>query len=245
MLAYLTTACKTCVCCCLFICLPALAQAQHYQHTTFWAKLLVTKPLSKKWDFQFEYLHRSQNNFRESNWNPFTHEALEEPRIWFNFKQKHYTLFLNPISYYYSLPTLGKEEDFNIKPNQIWQSAIAFELNQNKKKWTVKERIVYEFRCMESRQYIPVGRVRLRGLLQYQVNPKVRLQVYNDVFINAPPHKLRHNFDQNWSSFGISRQLNPKVALDMAYMRNHKVRANQTEFDEENGFSLALNIKLL
>lgn len=30
----------------------------------------------------------------------------------------------------------------------------------------------------------------------------------------------------------------------MAYMRNHKERANHTEFDEENGFSLALNIKL-
>ncbi len=244
MPAYSATVFKTFVCCCLFMCLPKLVHAQHYQHTTFWARLIVTKPLSKKWDFQFEYLHRSQNNPRQSIWNPFAHTALEEPRIWFNFKQKHYTVFFNPITYFYSQPSLGKESDFNIKPNQIWQAVVGLELKQDIKKWTVKERVVYEGRWLESLNYVPIGRLRFRGLLQYQLNNKTKLQAYNDVFFNAPPHKLKSNFDQNWSSFGFSQQLNRKVALDMAYMRNHKERSNHTEFDEENGFSLALNIKL-
>ena len=244
MYVHSSTAFKTFFCRFLFICFPMLAYAQHYQHTTFWAKLIVTKPLSKKWDFQLEYLHRSQNNFRESIWNPFTHEALEEVRIWFNFKQKHYTVFLNPITYFYSNPSLGKEADFNAKPNQIWQAVVALELNQNIHKWTIKERVVYEGRWLESLHYVPIGRVRFRGLLQYQLNEKTKLQAYDDVFLNAPPHKLKNSFDQNWSSFGISQKINRKIALDIAYMRNHRVRANQTEFDEENGFSLALNIKL-
>ncbi len=244
MYVYSAPVFKTFICCSLLICLPMLAQAQHYQHTTFWAKLTVTHPLSKNWDFQFEYLHRSQNNFRESLWNPFTHAALEEPRIWFNFKQKHYTIFLNPITFFYSYPTLGKEADFNAKPNQIWQTVVALELNQNIKKWTIKERIVYEGRWLQSLDYTLIGRVRFRGLVQYQLNEKTKFQIYDDVFFNAPPHKLKNNFDQNWTSFGISQKINRKIALDMAYMRNHKVRANQTEFDEENGFSLALNIKL-
>ena len=244
MPAYSATVFKTCVCCCLFVCLPKLAHAQHYQHTTFWARLVVTKPLSKKWDFQFEYLHRSQNNFLQSMWNPFAHEALEEPRIWFNFNEKHYTVLLNPITYFYSEPNLGKEADFNVKPNHIWQAVVALEMKQNIKKWTIKERIMYEYRWIESLNYVPVGRIRLRGLLQYQVNEKIKLQAYNDIFFNAPPHKLEGLFDQNWFSFGISRQLNRKLTLDMAYMRNHRERSNHTEFDEENALSFALNIKL-
>ncbi len=193
---------------------------------------------------QFEYLHRSQNNPRESLWNPFTHKSIEEPRLWFYFKQKHYTVSLNPITYFYNEALLGKEADFNIKPNNIWQAVVAVETNQPIKKWTIKERVTYEYRFLQSLNYVPIGRLRFRAFVQYQLTNKTRLLTYSDNFFNVPPHKLHNNFDQSWNLIGFSHQFTHKFALDLGYMRNHKQRPNRTEFDEENGLSMAVNIKL-
>lgn len=232
------------VACCLVISTSLVSSAQHYKHTTSWGKLTITTPLSKNWDFQFEYLHRSQNNPRQSLWNPFTHESIDEPRLWFFFKQKHYTVLLNPITYFYNEALLGKESDFNIKPNHIWQAVVGIEARQACKKWTIKERVLYEYRFLQSLNYVPIGRLRLRGLLQYQWTAKTKLQIYNDVFLNAPPHKLTNNFDQNWAMLSVIRQVTPKISFETGYMRNHRERPNRIEFDEENGFSFALNLKL-
>ena len=239
-----TTLFSRIITCCLIGFLPIVLSAQHYTHSTFWGRLIVATPLSNNWDIQFEYVHRSQNNYRESKWNPFGHEALEEPRLWFNFKQKNYTVFLNPITYYYSLPMLGKEADFNIKPNTIWQACVGIEAKQNIKKWTIKERMLYEYRFLKSLNYVPVGRVRLRALVQYALTDKTKLQAYSDVFLNTPPHRFPYLFDQNWSLMGLSHQFTPKFTMELGYMRNHRVRLNRIEFDEENAVNMAFNFKL-
>jgi hypothetical protein len=219
--------------------------AQHYEHTTLWAKTSVTAALNNNWEMQFEYVHRSQNNYRESRWNPLSHELLEEPRLWFYFKEKNYTIQLNPITYLYSEPLLGKEDDFLDKnKNQEWRSVVGLDVHQDVHKWVFKERIQYEGRWLKNLNYVVTGRFRLRGTVQYQVTPKTKFQLYNEVFLSAPPHKLANNFDQNWFSIGIIHKINDRIGFDLGIMRNYKKRANGLEFDHETGLNVGINFRL-
>jgi hypothetical protein len=230
--------------CGTLIFLPKIAVAQHYEHTTLWAKTTITAPLDKNWDVQFEYIHRSQNNPRESLWNPLNHESFEEPRLWFYFKQKNYTLQLNPITYFYSETLLGKEADFDVKPNNIWQSVVGLDVFQTTGKWTTKARFQYEYRWLQSLNYVPIGRVRVRGTVQYQLTEKTKIQAFNEVFLNAPPHKLTNNFDQNWALIGIIHKINSHFNVEIGIMRNYRQRPNGIEFDNETGINGGLNFRI-
>ena len=226
------------------IVMPLCLKAQHYNHTTFWGKIIANTPLSKKWDFQFEYVHRSQNDYHISKWNPLSKESLEEIRVWFYYKKNNFTIQFNPVTYIYSKILLGKEADYFLKPNIEWRSTVGFVLKQNVSKLIFQERIQYDYRWMKILNYKPTGRVRLRGTVQYVLTPKTKLQCYEEVFFNAPPHKLKNNFDQNWALIGITHQLTPKFAFDIGYMRNHRKRPNGIEFDEENAVNIGLNFRL-
>jgi hypothetical protein len=218
--------------------------AQHYEHATLWGRLTLTTPLSKKVDIQFEYLHRSQNNFHESRWNPLNNEISEQPRLWLFFKQKNYTFQLSPLSFLYSEPLLGKEADFKAPKNIEWRSVVGVETQQTEKKWTFKERVQYEARWLKTANFVVTGRIRMRGTLQYQVTPKTKLQMYDDVFFNMPPHKLTQNFDQNWFLVGIMRKINDHVNFDLGIMRNYKKRPNGTEFDHETGINTGFSFRI-
>lgn len=225
--------------------LPIKSIAQDYEHTTLWLRTNITAPLSKTWDVQFEYVHRSQNDYHESRWNPLNHELLEEPRLWFHFKEKNYTIQFNPITYLYSVPLLGKEDDFLDKnKNQEWRSVVGLDVHQDGQKWTFKERIQYEGRWLKNLDYMVIGRFRLRGTVQYQMTEKTKLQVYNEVFLSAPPHKLANDFDQNWFSMGIVHKINDRIGFDLGIMRNYKKRANGHEFDHETGVNCGFNCRL-
>jgi hypothetical protein len=218
--------------------------AQHYEHTTLWAKTTITAPLSKKWDVQFEYVHRSQNNFRESRWNPLNHESFEEPRLWFYFKQKNYTIQLNPLTYFYSEALLGKEADFDIPVNHIWQSVVGLDVRQDIKKWTFKERAQYEYRWLKSLNYLPIGRLRTRTTVQYQITTKTKLQIFDELFLNTAPHKLKKTFDQNWFVVGVIHQINSHINFDLGIMRNYRQRQNGIEFDHETAINGGVNFRI-
>jgi hypothetical protein len=228
----------------LFAFMAQVVQAQHYEHATFWAKTTIAAPLSKNWEVQLEYVHRQQNNFRESRWNPFNHESLEEPRLWFHFKQPTYTLQLNPITYIYSEPLLGTEADFKIKHNEEWRSVVGLEVFQNVGKWTFKERIQYEYRWQKFLHYVPTGRIRLKATVQYQVTSKTKVQVYNEVFLNTPPHKLANNFDQDWFLVGINHKINDRVNFDIGIMRNYRKRITVVEYDHETAINCGANFRI-
>lgn len=228
----------------LLVFLTNKSTAQHYEHATLWAKTTVTAPLSKTWDVQFEYVHRSQNNPRVNLWNPLNHESFEEPRLWFFFKQKNYTVQLNPITYFYSEALLGKEADFDVKPNNIWQSVVGLEVRQERSKWTIKERAQYEYRCLQSLNFVPIGRLRLRATVQYQLTPKTKLQLFSELFLNTPPNKLTNNFDQNWALIGVVHKINDRVNFDLGIMRNYRKRANGIEFDHETAINGGVNFRI-
>ena len=226
------------------IVLPFWLKAQHYDHTTFWGKIIVNTPLSTKWDYQFEYVHRSQNDYHISKWNPLSKESLEELRLWFYYRKNNFTVQFNPVTYIYSKILLGKEADYFLKPNIEWRSTMGLVLKQNVSKWIFQERVQYDYRWMKNLNYQPIGRIRLRGTVQYALTEKTKLQCYEELFLNAPPHKLKNNFDQNWALIGISHQLTPKFAFDIGYMRNHRKRQNGVEFVVENAINIGLNFKL-
>lgn len=219
-------------------------QAQHYMHATFWGRLSVTVPLSKQWEMQVEYWYRTQSDLEHPRWNLFSRQWSQQPRIWLNYRQKNYSIVSYPFSYVYSTPFIGKMTDYNLLPNHTFSSAAGIEGQQKVKKWTFRERAMYECRISKLQNFKPAGRSRFRAMTQYQVTPKWRLTASNEVFFSMPPNKPVHIFDQNWASFSTAFQLNPKYTLDLGYMRNHRERPNGIEFDEENTLTFGLNVRL-
>lgn len=224
--------------------LPFWVKAQHYDHSTFWGKLTVNTPLSKKWDFQFEYVHRSQNDYHISKWNPLLKLSLEEIRAWFYLKKNNYTVQFNPFTFIYSKILLGKESDYLLKPNMEWRSTIGVDVKQNISKWTFKERVQYDARWIKNLDYRATGRARFRATVQYALTDKTKLQCYEELFLNVPPHKMTNDFDQNWALIGVIHQFKSNFAIEIGYMRNHRKRINGFEYDEENALSMGLNFKI-
>ena len=102
----------------IFSMLTLTVHAQHYQHKTFWTRGLVTAPLSKKWDFFGEYIHRQQNEIGSNN--PFSHASFQEVRLWGYYKYKNWVFQVNPYTFIHSVPFLGKPADYNANPNFDW-----------------------------------------------------------------------------------------------------------------------------
>jgi hypothetical protein len=92
--------------------------------------------------------------------------------------------------------------------------------------------------------YVPIGRVRLRGTVQYQAAKHTKLQVFNEVFLSAPPHKLANNFDQNWFAIGVIHQITDRINFDLSLMRNYRQRPNGFEFDYETGLNGGVNFRI-
>ena len=113
-------------------------QTQHYNHTTFWLRGIVTAPLSKKWDFYADYIHRQQNDLGSKN--PFPEPSLRQLRLWLYYKKDNFTFQINPFSYVKSFQSLGKLPDYNVPPNLEYRFAVAGEWKQTVGKFTFKER---------------------------------------------------------------------------------------------------------
>ena len=221
--------------------LPLFGQTVHYQHTTFWMRCVLTAPLSKKWDFYTDYIHRQQNDLGAKS--PFPEPSLRQLRLWLYYKKGDFTFQINPFSYVKSFQSLGKLSDYNVPPNLEYRFAVAGEWKQTAGKFTFKERGQYEYRLLKFFNYAAVYRGRLRGLVQYAFTDKTKLSLSEEYWYNLPPRKVHNKFDQNWLLLNVSQQLTKTFALEFGYRYSTKERNSLTEFDYDNGIDIAANFK--
>ena len=225
----------------IFSMLTLTVHAQHYQHKTFWTRGLVTAPLSKKWDFFGEYIHRQQNEIGSNN--PFSHASFQEVRLWGYYKYKNWVFQVNPYTFIHSVPFLGKPADYNANPNFEHRVAVGAEVKQVVGKFTFKERFQYEYRFLKSLNYVGTARARLKGSVEYDLAKNTKLRLSEEYWFNVPPRNVPNRFDQNWISLNVAQQITPHFTLEFGYRRNQRERNTLTEFDEENGLDVCFNLK--
>ncbi len=216
-----------------------------YPHVTSYFHFGITKSVNDKLDIYVNSTIRRQNDYHLSTVNPLDVELSELYRLWIYYKiTGSVTVQFNPISFYHVKPFYGKETDYVKPDNEEWRSAIGTELTQKAGKFIFKEKQTYEYRFIKSLNYVPVGRLRLKNTVQCALTNKFKIAVWDDLQLGMPPNHPKNLFDQNWFAVGGVYNYNPKMTIELYYMRNRTERSSAVEFDVENGFYLNLEIRL-
>ena len=225
-------------------CLPTKGQAQNYVHFTSWNKIAIGKEFSEAFELSGEFNYKRQNNYHSNLESPLANAYSEDLKLWLNFKKNDWMLVVSPFTHLYNMPLLGKESDFSAKGAEEWRFALGLEYRPSFEKWGYKLRATYEYRLLESHQYSPTGRLRLRVGANYNFTEKTRLVLQNDLFFNTSPSPATNFYDNDWASIGINHAFSDHLNMELGYLRATKERSTQTEFDLENAINLAIIIHL-
>lgn len=113
-------------------------------------------------------------------------------------------------SYMVSSQLLKIADDYNAPIGKEIRYAGGVELNQEvNERFTFRQRIMQEFCFFKANNFQPVGRVRARSNIRYQVKPFVSLNGVTEVLFHDPPVLIGQKpirFHQFWlgsSLFGV------------------------------------------
>lgn len=152
------------------------------------------------------------------------------------------------ISYMVSNQLLGKPEDFNAPVGREIRYAGGVELNQEvNEKLTFRQRFMQELRFFKANDFQPVGRVRGRANIRYQLTPFVSVNGVTELLFHDPPllkGQKPFRFHQFWLGGSLLWSIGERVNLETGYTFIHGRRATLIEFDEQNVLNLHLAIDI-
>ncbi|TAF82995.1 MAG: DUF2490 domain-containing protein [Runella slithyformis] len=234
----------------LYCGISSCAIAQEYPHTSLWTRFQVTAPVSKQWQVVTAVHWRRQNNYLNNTVNFLEEPLLTGAHAQLVRRNKKQTVAFIPIqiNYFLANTLLGREEDFSVPQNREWRYSVGFELTQNNKsRWTFRERVLQEFRFFRSNQDQPVGRVRTRFQINYKWKSFVSINGLTEVILHTPPqinNLPAVRFHQFWLGSSLLWQLPPHLNLETGYTFIRTQRLNKTEADNQNVTNLHLFVRL-
>jgi len=206
--------------------------AQH--HIDMWFRATLSIEATKKLNIDAELQHRRQNGW--GNHNPFSNNLTTSGRIWLYYKHKPNVQFgFSPFAFFNHQPIVQKEGD--VRKPSFWEYrlAIAVDLQQ---KITTKLFAIYrpgaEWRIYEANPK-HVLRIRNRFGVRYDVNQKLSLLLFDEVFVNANALHTLNAFDHNRLVFNVVYKPISAVKIEVGYMyATRPVKDKQHYFDESN-----------
>lgn len=195
----------------LFAALTTYAQ----QHYNTWFRGTVSIPVSSKFTLDAEFQHRRQSGFR--NVNPFDKNLMSTFGAWVHYRpNKNVKISLSPFAYFSNYSIIQKPSDETAVPVSEIRSSAAIELqNLLLKRFYLVGRTAIEYRTFANAQP-GIARLRNRLLLRYDLNEKVRLSVFDELFVNVSGTPLLHFFDQNRVGFNVELDLLPHLKCNIA-----------------------------
>ncbi|MBP6385012.1 MAG: DUF2490 domain-containing protein [Pseudarcicella sp.] len=220
------------------------AKAQHYNHFTFWSRVIVQKEISKKFQIQGEYHYRTQNDYHDATPNIFSESYFSGARLMFTYK--HNTMSYSFAPFYISSNILAaKPADDLAQTRKEFRPTFFVEKKIAIKKASFNIRAGYEYRMIfKNDDFTPSGRLRTRFLLNYPIKNKSSIIFSEEPMINITPNASDNIFNQNQLYAGYNYKLSSVFDLEIGSMFSHRQRNNTTEFDEELGLNLAIRAKL-
>ncbi len=216
---------------------------QHYRHATVWSRLNIIAGVSPKVSVLGEFFYRTQNSFRQSEFNPFDAALMEGARLGINYRiNKHWSVYAAPFWYFHSHALLGKDSDYDRPPVREFRYAVAPEWRHDWKKTTLQLRLMQEYRTFEATP--PTHRTRVRLQARYQLSGHDYLVASNEIFYILPSLNAAPIFDMYRPLFGYGHNFGRHVALEVGYQFNYRRRRTRTEFDEEHTILLTGIVRL-
>lgn len=217
------------------------AFAQH--HVNMWFRATFSIAATKKLNVDAELQHRRQNGW--GNQNPFSNNLTTSGRIWLYYKHNPNVQFgFSPFAIFNHQSIINKESDLRKPSVREYRFAVAVDLQQ---KITAKLFAIYrpgaEWRIFEANPK-HVLRIRNRFGLRYDVNQKLSLQLFEEVFLNANALHTLNAFDHNRVVFYTIYKPIPSVKIEMGYMFASRPLRDKQYYLHESNFLLNLTYTL-
>jgi hypothetical protein len=143
---------------------------------------------------------------------------------------------------------LGKPDDYNAPIGKEIRYAGGVEFNQEvNEKLTLRQRFLQELRFFKANDFHPVGRIRGRATIRYQLKPFVSINGVTELLFHDPPvlsGQKPIRFHQFWLGGSLIWSLGERVNLETGYTFIHGRRSAVIEFDEQNVLNLHLSIEI-
>lgn len=226
------------------------AQQEHYPHLTLWSRVQIAKEPNPNWNFVGTLFWRRQNNYNENRYNPLNNPLMIGGQTLITYRNTQNTVWVHiaQLSYMVSNQLLGKAADFNVPIGKEIRYAGGVEFNQEvNEKLTFRQRFLQELRFFKANDYQPVGRVRGRANVRYQLTPFVSVNAVTEILVHDPPlirGQKPFRFHQLWLGGSLLWSLNERVNLETGYTFIHGRRTNIVEFDEQNVLNLHLSVDI-
>lgn len=226
------------------------AQQIHYPHLTLWSRIQVAKEPNLHWNLVGTFLWRRQNNYLENRYNPLVSPLLIGAQGLITHRNTTNTVWVHiaQLTYMMSHQLLGKPDDFNAPIGKEFRYAGGIEFNQEvNEKLTFRQRFMQELRFFQANDFRPIGRVRGRANVRYQLTPFVSANGVTELLFFDPPvlsNQKSFRFHQFWLGGSLLWSLSERVNLETGYTFIHSRRNTVVEFDEQNVLNLHLSINI-
>jgi len=231
--------CRYIFCVILFFLSSLTTVGQHYTHSSVWLRFAPTLEINKRWSLTADLWYRRQNALHGSKFNPLASPLLAPSgRIGINYRTKHWSFALFPVSIFRAHPVLGKEADYSRPRTTEFRPSMLVEWSQAMPhQFSIRMRGGYEYRRFADATV--TGRARFRVLLRRELSPKLYASLWNETLFPVPPNVAVHQlYEINRTNLAIGRSLNKQFILEAGYQFSHRQRRTLTEFDEEHALTV-------
>jgi hypothetical protein len=220
-------------------------KGQTNTHINSWSRLSIAfRNQESRWKFESEFQRRTQNNGSiQNNINPFDENLMQSFRFWMHHKKKNTPLnyLFSPIGYFEHTPIIKEEQDM-IK-NRIYEYRISAALDYKVdlfSRISVFMRPAIEFRDFQNKPWHSILRLRGKTGFKIDLNSKLSINVFDELFLNINSDDKKHIFDHNRIGTILNYYFNDSIKLEMGYIAISKLQRNDIDIMFENNFLFML-----
>lgn len=214
------------------------SDAQIYNHTTVWSRLLLSKQVDK-WIFSVDGAYRRQNDFRYSKTNFLQKPLLDAARITVAYRTKDW-LFSFGASRWHAYPILGNKADLERTSTVELRFTPGIEYFKSIGKGTLQWRTQYEYRTFTDRT---AGRFRQRFQYRLPVSQANNLVFLQEFLFGSPPNSTK-KYEQNQLGMTFNHNFTDKLESEIGYRYIFRRRRTTAEIDNENALVVGLMLRL-
>lgn len=192
-----------------------------------WLKGAIIFPIKEsKWSAQTEMILRSQKLYLNTDSQEYFTKGF---RLWLNYRKTENLVFsFSPFSYQSTYFIVSSNDEFDaIKRSEYRFSAHAQSNFALRKRWNANFKLGFDYRTFQISQ----NELRARSKLgiSYKIASKVKLNIYDEIFLNVTYLNSDRLIKQNRQGIDLEYVLNSDFKVSAGYLN-----AQKSNFDESN-----------
>jgi Protein of unknown function (DUF2490). len=206
------------------------------QHYNSWFRLSVGRTIREHVDIDVELQHRRQNGF--GNQYPLSNDLLSSFRSWIHYRYSpSLTFSVSPFAYFAHNKIILHDSDETSETRCEIRLSAASDLHYKlRSKFYLLNRAAAEYRIRGNEP--DILRLRNKTGIRWDFAKKVKLQVFDELFVNASGVAASHFFDQNRIGGSVTFDLLPDVSAELGYLRIARMPVNTVALLYDNNFLL-------